>query len=159
MIKDIEICTHFLNTLSWLCHVMTRYPNDFSFALVRIAYGDRHLGDAYGAPEALNYLSSLTIDLQKTFRSSDLVGRKGTDFWVIFPYTRFGENMLEKLLEVLQSASHQNLNIVDREIAVFQLPDLFIQAQFNPEDSESLIAFLKQNQTKLASHIFRLDSA
>lgn len=157
MISDIQLRSHFFDTLDWLCQVMVRYPNDFNLALVRIAYGDdNRLGEAYGAPEALRQLSVLSLDLQQAFRKSDLIGRNGTDFWVLFPYTRFGENLYEKLVEVLQSANHKQLNIVDREIAVFELPEIFKHDHFNPDSGQSLIEFLKQHQQTLASHIFRL---
>lgn len=135
---------------------MVRYPQDFSFALVRIAYGNNNaLGEAYGAPDAVSQLSSLTVDLQHAFRSSDLVGRKGTDFWVIFPYTRFGENLHEKLLEVLQDADHDSLNIVQREISVFELPYILHDQPFQPDNGDSLLNFLNQHTT-LASHSFKL---
>lgn len=157
MIADIQICSRFIDTLDWICQVLIRHSEDFNVALVRIAYGDdNRLGEAYGAPEALRQLSSLTHDLQRTFRRSDLVGREGTDFWILFPYTRVTDNVYDKLLDVIQSAEHTSLNIVDREIAIFELPMIFDKALVKPDSGHALLHHLKTNQAELASHVFRL---
>lgn len=158
MVADIQLRSRFLDTLDWLCQVMIRHSGDFDIALLRIAYGDDNsLGEAYGAPEALRQLSLLTHDLQKTFRKSDLVGRDGTDFWILFPYTRFTDNIYEKLLDVLQESSHETLNIVNREIAIFELPVIYAEHQL-PEEGLELLHYLKLHQASLASHVFRLAS-
>jgi hypothetical protein len=157
MISDIQLCSRFVETLDWICQVLIRHSEDFNIALVKIAYGDDNsLGEAYGAPEALRQLSSLTHDLQSSFRRSDLVGREGTDFWILFPYTRVQDNVYEKLLDVLESSKHQTLNIVEREIAIFELPLIYQKALVKPDQGHELLQHLKNNQTELASHIFRL---
>lgn len=157
MVSDIELRSRFLDTLDWLCQVLIRHADDFNIALVRIAYGDDNsLGEAYGAPEALRQLSTLTHDLQKSFRKSDLVGREGTDFWILFPYTRFTENIQEKLVGVLQKSSHENLNIVDREVAIFELPVIYQQAAIQAEQGLDLLRYLKAHQAQLASSIFKV---
>ena len=157
MISDIQLCSRFIDTLDWICQVQIRHADDFHVALVRIAYGDDNsLGEAYGAPEALRQLSSLTHDLQNSFRRSDLVGREGTDFWILFPYTRVTDNIYDKLMDVLQGSAHKNLNIVEREIAIFELPLIYQKAIVKPDHGLSLLQHLKANQTELASHIFRL---
>lgn len=157
MISDIQLCSRFIDTLDWVCQVQIRHADDFHVALVRIAYGDDNsLGEAYGAPEALRQLSSLTHDLQNSFRRSDLVGREGTDFWILFPYTRVTDNIYDKLMDVLQGSAHKNLNIVEREIAIFELPLIYQKAIVKPDHGLALLQHLKANQTELASHIFRL---
>lgn len=158
MVSDIELRTRFLDTLDWLCQVLIRHSDGFDVALVRIAYGDDNsLGEAYGAPEALRQLSLLTHDLQKAFRKSDLVGRDGTDFWILFPYTRITDNIYEKLVDVLQASSHENLNIVNREVSIFELPVIYQDNQL-PEQGLELLHYLKLHQMKLASHLFSLAS-
>lgn len=157
MISDIQLCSRFVETLDWICQVLIRHSEDFNIALVKIAYGDDNsLGEAYGAPEALRQLSSLTHDLQSSFRRSDLVGREGTDFWILFPYTRVQDNVYEKLLDVLESSKHQTLNIVEREIAIFELPLIYQKALVKPDRGHALLQHLKNNQRELASHVFRL---
>lgn len=157
MVSDIQLCSRFIDTLDWICQVLIRHSDDFHVALVKIAYGDDNtLGETYGAPDALKYLSSLTLDLQRTFRRSDLVGREGTDFWILFPYTRVTDNVYDKLVDVLQSAEHRNLNIVEREISIFELPEIYQQALFKPDSGVSLLHHLKDHQASLASHIFKL---
>ncbi len=157
MISDVQTRAHFLSTLDWLRHVLMRHSDDFSFALVKIAYGDDNsLGDAYGAPEALKQLSLLTLALQNTFRKSDLVARDGTDFWIIFPYTPFNENIYDKLIAVLHEADHVGLNIVEREIAIFELPLIKQKSVREVDSGLGLLQFLKTNQAEYASHVFRL---
>ncbi|MGQ3090904.1 MAG: hypothetical protein ACT6RZ_03295 [Methylophilus sp.] len=159
MISDIQLCSRFIDTLDWICQVLVRHADDFNIALVKIAYGDDNsLGEAYGAPEALRQLSSLTHDLQNSFRKSDLVGREGTDFWILFPYTRVTDNVYDKLMDVLQGSAHNNLNIVQREVAIFELPVIYQKADIKPEDGLALLQYAKANQAELASHIFRLES-
>lgn len=157
MVSDIQLCIRFIETLDWICQVLIRHSEDFNIALVRIAYGDDNsLGETYGAPEALRQLSSLTHDLQTSFRRSDLVGREGTDFWILFPYTRVTDNVYDKLLDVIQGSAHHNLNIVEREIAIFELPLIYSKALVKPDSSHDLLKHLKTNQAVLASHVFRL---
>jgi hypothetical protein len=157
MVSDIQLCSRFIETLDWICQVLIRHSEDFNVALVRIAYGDDNsLGETYGAPEALRQLSSLTHDLQNSFRRSDLVGREGTDFWILFPYTRVTDNVYDKLLDVIQGSAHNNLNIVEREIAIFELPIIYSKALVKPDSSHALLQHLKLNQAALASHVFRL---
>ena len=159
MISDIQLCSRFIETLNWICQVQIRHADDFHVALVRIAYGDDNsLGEAYGAPEALRQLSSLTYDLQGAFRRSDLVGREGTDFWILFPYTRVTDNIYDKLMDVLHGSAHKRLNIVEREIAIFELPLIYQQAVVKPDNGAALLEYLKTNQAELASHVFRLTS-
>lgn len=157
MVSDIQLCSRFIETLDWVCQVLIRHSEDFNIALVRIAYGDDNsLGETYGAPEALRQLSSLTHDLQTSFRRSDLVGREGTDFWILFPYTRVTDNVYDKLLDVIQGSTHNNLNIVEREVAIFELPLIYSKALVKPDSSQALLKHLKTNQAALASHVFRL---
>lgn len=160
MISDIQLCSRFIDTLDWICQVLIRHSDDFNVALVKIAYGDDNsLGEAYGAPEALRQLSSLTHDLQSSFRQSDLVGREGTDFWILFPYTRVTDNIYDKLMDVLQGSAHNNLNIVEREIAIFELPVIYQKATVKPDNGLGLLQYVKANQSELASHVFRLANA
>lgn len=160
MVSDIQLRTRFLDTLDWLCHVLVRHADDFNIALVRINYGDDNsLGEAYGAPEALRQLSTLSLDLQATFRKSDLIGRDGTDFWILFPYTRFSDNIQEKLIAVLEKSTHQHLNIVDREVAIFELPVIYHKHGLQVENGLSLLHYLKAHQAAFASHVFKLSAS
>jgi GGDEF domain-containing protein len=159
MKHDAEAHTIFLNTLDWLLAVVARYPDNFNFALIKIAYGEKNqLGDAYGAPEASKQLTEMTKSLQTAFRQTDLVARNGADFWIIFPYTPFSENIYEKILSVIQEANHDGLNIVDREIAIFTLP-FDPSKQHKPLSAVALLDYLKQKQAEYASHVFKISKA
>lgn len=149
----------FINTLDWLSLVVNRYAENFNFALVKIAFGHgNELGEAYGAPEASKQLVAMTADLQKAFRKTDLVARNGSDFWVIFPYTPFSENIYEKIVTVMEDAHHDGLNVVDREIAIFTSPFDLSLTQTPEFSGLALLEYLKQHQQKLASHVFRFNA-
>ena len=157
--NDANARTHFLNTLDWLIAVVTRYADNFNFALVKIAYGSKNeLGEAYGAQEASKQLVEMTQDLQHAFRKTDLVCRNGTDFWIIFPYTPFSENIYEKILSVIEEANHNGINIVDREIAIFTLPFDTSKHEKQNLTAIELLDYLKKHQAEFASHVFQLSA-
>lgn len=160
MNNDAQARSIFLNTLQWLMAVTDRYASDFNFALVKIAYGNKNeLGDAYGAPEASKQLSSLTTSLQKTFRKADLIARNGTDFWIIFPYTPFSENIYEKIRGVIDDADHEELNIVNREIAIYLSPFEIDYPNNDEFLAIDLLNHLKQHQSQFAQHVFKIAPA
>ncbi len=157
--SDAESRTIFLNALKWLLAVTERYPEQFNFALVKIAYGDSNeLGDAYGAQEAAKQLSSLTTSLRKTFRKADIVARNFTDFWIIFPYTPFSENIYDKIRSVIDDGDHEELKIVDREIAIFTSPFQFKDKNGQDLDGLGTIEYLKEHQEKHAEHVFNFSA-
>ena len=146
----------FLNTLDWLLAVVTRYSESFNFALVKIAYGNNNeLGDAYGAQEASKKLVEMTYDLQQAFRKTDLVARNGTDFWIIFPYTPFSENIYEKIVTVIEEGRHHGLNVVEREIAIFTSPFEAVNQEKSALSAMELLDYLKKHQAEFASHVFQ----
>lgn len=150
----------FINTLDWLSLVVNRYAENFNFALVKIAFGHgNELAEAYGAPEASKQLVAMTVDLQKAFRKTDLVARNGSDFWVIFPYTPFSENIYEKIVTVMEDAHHDGLNVVDREIAIFTSPFNFGEQKASPLNALALLDHLKRHQAAFASHVFRFEQS
>jgi hypothetical protein len=59
-------------------------------------------------------------------------------------------------MDVIQGSAHANLNIVEREIAIFELPVIYTKALVKPDNGHSLLQHLKINQAELASHVFRL---
>lgn len=157
---DNQTRATFLSTLDWLLPVVGRYAENFNFALVKIAFGQgNELGDAYGAPEATKQLIAVTADLQKAFRKTDLIARNGTDFWVIFPYTPFSENIYEKIVTVIEKAHHEGLNVVDREIAIFTSPFNLNQQQIPQLTALELLDYLKLHQAQFASHVFRFSAS
>ena len=158
--NDVKLREAFLNTLDWLLLVVSRYSENFNFALVKITFGSKNeLGDAYGAPEASKQLIAMTADLQKAFRKTDLIARNGTDFWVIFPYTPFSENIYEKIVTVMEEAHHDGLNIVDREIAIFTSPFDLSRQERPTLSANELLDYLKLHQTQFASHAFKFSAS
>lgn len=157
--QDIEARNAFLLTFEWLVAVMERYTCPIEFGLVHIAYGEKNeLGEAYGAQEAIRQLAAVTLSLKKAFRKTDLVARNGADFWIIVPYTSATEKIYDKVLKILQDASHDDLHIVDCKIAIFSLPTKLTELQKSPAELTSLefLAHLKDHEHVYAHHTFRL---
>lgn len=120
--EDIEIRGHFLFTLEWLLAVQRRYADALRFGLIRIAF--RHpqaLGDAFGARDATYKLVEVSSFLRTSLRKADLVMRDGADFWVLVPLTA-PETVTDKVRQIVESAARNGLDIVERDISVFEVP-------------------------------------
>jgi hypothetical protein len=159
ILNGIESHRVFLFTLEWLLALMARYSSTLPFDLVYIKLGNNHeLGETFGALEALNQLSSFTSSLTSAFRKTDLVTRDFTDFWVIAPYTADSEKINDKILGVIQEATHHCLNVVDLEISIFEFPLTSIEALNIPTSAIEFLEYLKENKQQFASHVFRLSA-
>lgn len=123
MKEDSNAWEKFLHVLDWVLAVQARYATDLRHSLVRIRFHDqRALGDAYGARDALNMLMHLAAQLQHSLRKTDLVARNGTDIWVLIPFVT-PESVLSKVSQIVSIASANGLDIVDRDLSVFTIPD------------------------------------
>jgi hypothetical protein len=159
ILNDIESRRVFLFTLEWLLALMGRYSSPLHFGLAYIKLGNNHeLGETFGALEAFKQLASLTASLTSTFRKTDLVARDFTDFWVIVPYTTDAEKINNKILGILQEAEHNGLNVVDREISIFELPLTSTEALNIPTNAIEFLEYLKENKQQFASYVFRLSA-
>jgi GGDEF domain-containing protein len=154
--EDIEARIIFLGTLEWLMALTVRYASPVKFGLVYIAYGNKNeLGETYGAQEAAKQLAAVTVSLKNAFRKADLVTRNGSDFWVIVPYTPDTEKLYDKVVEILDVAEHEGLQVVNRETSIFNLTDNIAQLdkQFKSLDALGLLDFLKENKETFAEHL------
>lgn len=123
MKEDSNAWEKFLNVLDWVLAVQARYATDLRHSLVRISFHDQQaLGDAYGARDALDMLMNLAAQLQHSLRKTDLVARHGTDIWVLIPFVT-PESVLAKVSQIVAIASTNGLDIVDRDLSVFTIPD------------------------------------
>ena len=123
MKEDSNAWEKFLHVLDWVLAVQARYATDLRHSLVRIRFHDqRALGDAYGARDALTMLMRLAAQLQHSLRKTDLVARNGTDIWVLIPFVT-PESVLSKVSQIVSIASTNGLDIVDRDLSVFTIPD------------------------------------
>ncbi len=123
MIEDSNAWEKFLHVLDWVLAVQARYATDLRHSLVRIRFHDQKaLGDAYGARDALTMLMRLAAQLQHSLRKTDLVARNGTDIWVLIPFVT-PESVLSKVSQIVSIASANGLDIVDRDLSVFTIPD------------------------------------
>lgn len=157
IIDDIEARHTFLITLDWVLALNRRYANSLEFSLVRISYGDTHeLGETYGAVEAREQLTAMTLTLQKAFRETDIVTRDGANFWVLVPYTAYSEHLFDKIIATIQEDHHNSLNVVDRKISIFSFPIRLNESEELPTTALSLISYLNANNQRHVSHEFEL---
>lgn len=159
MIEDIEARSNFLATLEWLMAVAVRYNCPIELGLIHIEYGHKNeLGEAYGAQDAVNQLAEVTQHLRKVFRKTDLVGRNGSNFWVIVPYTPSSEKLSDKVKEILGGIEHEGLRVVNPEISVFNLTDHMAGLDKRQKEFSSIdfLEHLKANKESLAEHTFCL---
>lgn len=146
MQEDIDALDRFMITLEWLMALQDRHPNALHFGLVHVCFHNKEsLGQAYGARDAAQMLSKLSHQLRTAFRKTDRVARDGTDFWVLVPYTLPG-TVTEKITKLVELASDNGLDIVDRDVAVFTMPDPQIINNMAFNSAGEFLSYLKQNR-------------
>lgn len=159
LMKDIESRRAFLFTLEWLLALLKRYSSSLQFGLVHIELGSNHeLGETFGVQEAFKQLALLSMSLTNDFRKTDIITRDVTSFWVIVPYTSDSEKIHDKILNIFQTTKHKDLNVIDREISIFELPLRSAEALNAPSNALEFLEYLKENKRQLASDIFKLSA-
>jgi len=150
--EDIDAREKFLFTLEWLLAVTKRYSGHLQFGLAHINYENaKILGETYGAQKASQQLDEVSHSLRKAFRKTDLVARDGVDFWILVPYTPADEKFVDKIKYIIETASQGGLQIVERDISIFLLPQ---DAADLAEGISALefLAYLKENHIAPARH-------
>jgi GGDEF domain-containing protein len=150
--EDIEAREKFLFTLEWLIAVSKRHSNGLHFGLAHINYETpKILGETYGAQRAAQKLDEVSHSLRRAFRKSDLVARDGADFWILVPFTPAEEKLVDKIRYIIDTASQGGLQIVERDISIFLLPN---DAADLEEKNSALefLTYLKKNHIALASN-------
>lgn len=123
MKHDAAAWEKFLYVLDWVLAVQVRYAGNLRHSLVCISFHDQKtLGDTYGAKDALRMLIELAQQLRHSLRKTDLVARNGTAIWVLIPFVT-PESLLSKVAQIVEIAAANGLDIVDRDISVFSIPD------------------------------------
>jgi hypothetical protein len=146
MQDDIDAFDRFKYTLEWLMAVQERNPEALQFGLIHVCFHSKEaLGSAYGAREAVNMLRELARQLGQAFRKTDLIARNTTDFWILVPYTN-PATVTEKVSKLVELASDNGLDIVDRDVAVFNIPDPKITNNKAFDTAAELLAYLKANR-------------
>jgi GGDEF domain-containing protein len=123
MNEDTAAWEKFLYVLEWVLALQARYATNLRHSLVRISFHDQKaLGDTYGAKVALQMLVDLATRLRQSMRKTDLVARDGTSIWVLIPFVT-PESVLAKVTQMVEIAADNGLDIVDRDLSVFSIPD------------------------------------
>jgi len=146
MPQEVEALDQLKIVLEWLMALQERDPLSLHFGLVHVCFHDRQaLGAAYGAQDASKMLNDLAHKMRQAFRKTDIVARDGTDFWILVPYTS-PETVLEKVSMLVKLAADDGLSIVDRDVAVFSLPDSDVMNGSSFESAGELLTHLKKNR-------------
>lgn len=150
--EDFDARDKFLFTLEWLLAVTKRYSGGLQFGLAHINYEtSRILGETYGAQKAAQKLDEVSHSLRRAFRKTDLVAREGADFWILLPFAPSEEKLLDKIKYIIETASVSGLQIVERDISIFVLPNDAAKLDANSTALEFL-DYLKRNHIALASN-------
>lgn len=150
--EDLEARDKFLFTLEWLLEVTKRHSGGLHFGLAHINFeSPKILGETYGAQKASQKLDEVSHSLRKAFRKTDLVARDGADFWILVPFTPAEEKLVDKIKYIIEAASQSGLQIVERDISIFVLPNDAAKLGSNSTALEFL-DYLKKNHIALASN-------
>jgi GGDEF domain-containing protein len=142
MKEDTAAWEKFLYVLEWVLAVQMRYASNLRHSLVCISFHDqKKLGDAYGAKDALQMLVDLAKQLRHSLRKTDLVARNGTAIWVMIPFVT-PESVLSKVSQIVEIASANGLDIVDRDISIFSIPDAGILEGQDFKSAEDFLDFI-----------------
>lgn len=142
MNEDCNAWEKFLFALDWVLAVQARHATDLRYSLVHIRFHDRKtLGDTYGARDALDMLMRVATLLQHALRKTDLVARDGTDIWVLIPFVTH-ESVLAKVAQIVDIASAGGLDIVDRDLSVFTIPDAAGLGDLVFDDAKDFLAII-----------------
>lgn len=143
--NDIQGREHFLFTLNWLLAVQRRHGASLSYSLANVCFQRRDLlGSVYGAAHAHRMLLDVSAALHKAFRRTDLVMRDHTDFWILLPLSS-QESVFKRVREIVEIVSSIGLNIVERDITLFELGSGPI-APDAPQEAEEFLRYLKKRQ-------------
>ncbi len=142
MKEDTAAWEKFLYVLEWVLAVQARYASNLRHSLVCISFHDqKKLGDAYGAKDALQMLIDLARQLRTSLRKTDLVARNGTAIWVMIPFVT-PESVLSKVSQIVEIAAANGLDIVDRDISIYSIPDAGVLEGKNFNSAEDFLEFI-----------------
>ncbi|MBU0621687.1 MAG: diguanylate cyclase [Gammaproteobacteria bacterium] len=148
--EDYAAREKFLYTLEWLLAVTKRYSGELHFGLAHINYESANiLGETFGAQQAAHKLDEVSHALRRAFRKTDLVARDGADFWILVPFSPAEETLVDKISYIIETAAEEGLQIVERDISIFMLPNDAAKLDQNSTALEFL-AYLKENHILLA---------
>lgn len=146
MKDDTAAWEKFLYVLEWVLAVQMRYASNLRHSLVCIDFHDqKKLGDTYGAKDALQMLVDLAGQLRSSLRKTDLVARNGTTIWVMIPFVT-PESVLSKVSQIVEIAAGNGLDIVDRDISIYSIPDAGILEGKDFGSAEDFLEFISDKK-------------
>lgn len=146
MNEDTAAWDKFLYVLDWVLAVQSRYVTNLHHSLIRISFHEHQkLGNAYGAKVALQMLIDLAKHLRTSLRKADLVARDGTSIWVLIPFVT-NEAVLAKVAQIIGIAADNGLDIVDRDLSIFPIPDAGIPDQRTFKSGKEFLAAISNEE-------------
>lgn len=138
LLDDLQARERFLFMLDWLHRLKQRHGHSLDARLIHVClHHHEKLGDTFGAEDAVERLIRVTANLHDHLRSTDLVARLGGDFWVLAPYTP-EDSVGEKIAGIVAVAARDGLDIVERDVRVYVLDEVFASRP----DIESVLEIL-----------------
>lgn len=142
MNEDTAAWEKFLNVLEWVLAVQMRYASHLRQSLVCVSFHDhKKLGDAYGAKDALQMIVGLAAKLRRSLRKTDLVARSGADIWVLIPFVT-PESVLSKVAQIVEIAAADGLDVVDRDLSIYSIPDPGILEELGHHDAQEFLQMI-----------------
>ena len=136
---DTAAWERFLSVLDWVLAVQSRDSTNLRHSLVCISFHEQKvLGDAYGARDALQMVMDLAATLRKSMRKADLVARNGTDIWVLIPFVT-PKSVMARVAQIVEIAAANGLDIVDRDLSVYGIPDTDALATLSFDSAEEFL--------------------
>jgi len=140
-----------LLVLEWILDVKLRYHDHLHFSLIYLSMGDRNiLGNEYGAPVAHKMLVELSRKFRLSMRKSDIVARNNTDYWLLLSHVQ-PELVLERISKIVEIASADGFDLVDRDISFFKFQDNNFLKQNGLYAPSVFLDYLKENRSVLKS--------
>ncbi len=137
--EDAAAWERFLTVLDWVLAVQSRYATNLRHSLICVSFHEqKRLGDTYGAKGALRMVIGLAAKLRESLRKADLVARNGTDIWVLVPFVT-PKSVLARVAQIVEIAAANGLDIVDRDISVYAIPDTDALATLSFDSAEEFL--------------------
>lgn len=142
VLDDMYASERFYHQLEWLLALEHRYHHVLQSGLVRVSYDPRDVhGLTFDAADAANQLGEVLACLKKSFRSTDLVARKGLNFWILTPFTQT-DPVMDKVRHVITHAPQNGLAIAKNDISVYLLRDHLNADKATHNDAEGFLDYL-----------------
>ena len=123
ILDDLNAREKFLFVLGWEMALGARHLDTKQPALVYIHYDPAEIRElTLDASDTALKLGEIMDCLRQAFRTTDLIARDGTSFWILAPYAH-SDSVMGKVNQVIRTAPNNGLAIAHSNVRVFLLDD------------------------------------